>query len=256
MIYLTKERALFANDGKFIKSIDCPLASKLGRDISAANPERAFNCPECASKVMNLRFLTDDQAIAEVEADSNVCFFATPAASNVVHLSLPYDSEWRSANEYRVGLNEATGGKIPTINTARTIEEMNFAVENGFLVVPRKVDCQAGAKDSLSLYRNESTGLFSCIFDMRHSPYHAEASGLTRVFDFFTYSTDEAVSPVAGYVIPKDLAAGSRVFIEDVIEHLVQDYPQNSAVRMPSWWGTWTGEDVVLARFEQEVIFG
>jgi hypothetical protein len=76
------------------------------------------------------------------------------------------------------------------------------------------------------------------------------------VFPFFTYSKDKAEPPVAGYVIPKDIQPGSKVFIEDVIEHLVQEYPQGGAERMTSWWGKWTGVDIVLAKFEQDLILG
>lgn len=270
MIYLTSEQALFTNDGRFIKRIDCPLASKLARAVSQAEPEREFHCSACSSKVKNLRFLTDDQAIEAVQDDSDVCFFATKEANNVVHLLLPIDQNWRSENEYRVGIKNPYGEPWPTIRTARGIEEMNFAVRNGFRVIPRKLEATAGTKGSVALCEDTVTGLFSYLYDWRDgwpnedeesteqawSSEHAGRDRSKRVFDFFTYSRDQPVPPVAAYVVPRDLKPGTSVFLEDVIEHLVQTYPQESSERMPSWWGTWTGTDIVLEKFKEDLILG
>lgn len=282
MIYLTKERALFANDGRYIKHIECPLATKLARAMSKAEPEREFHCSECSSKVKNLHFLTDDQAIDAVLEDAEICFFATKEANNVVHLTFPIDEKWQGENEYRVGLKGGLSNDWPTVRTARGIGEMNFAIRNGFIVIPRKVGESAGTKESVALCQDSISGLFSYRNDSRWGWPNEEVTGYSadevlidnlepnrppadqnasrsttrRIFDFFSYSKDEPVPPVAGYVIPKDLKPGSKVFLEDVIEHLVQSYPQERAESLPSWWGTWTGNEIVLARFEQDLIFG
>ena len=282
MIFLTKEKALFASDGRFIKHIDCPMATKLARAVSAAAPDQEFHCSTCSNKVKNLLFFTDEQAIEAAQNDTEVCFFATKEATNVVHLSLPVNHEWRSENEYRAGIKKSPGEPWPTIRTARGIEEMNFAIRNGFTVVPRKVDSAAGAQDSIALNQDIATGYFFYLYDWRggwsdseevniasyaatsnsfpeshlSSNHDASVNQRKRIFNFFTYSKDESVPPVAGYVIPRGLLPGTRVFLEDVIEHLVQSYPQEGAERMPSWWGTWTGTDIVLAKFEQELILG
>jgi len=283
MIYLTKESALFADDGRFIKFINCPLASQLARTVSKAAPEQEFYCPNCSSKVKNLRFLTDDQAIDEVQQNADTCFFSTGEAANVVHLTLPRVDGWQAENEHLAGLPQGATKGWPIIRTARGIDEMNFAVRNGLTVIPRMVGTQAGATGRASLYQEVDTGLYSLIHDIRQqwiyseyadwkktaktndksfrtfllaNEYPEDLKEQRKVFNFFSFNEDELAPPVAGYIIPSDLKPGTKLFIEDVIEHRIQSYPQGQSERLPSWWGVWTGSDVVLADFKEAYVLG
>ena len=89
MIFVTDSQALYTDQGEFIKHVSCPLASRLARKISAAETEREFSCMHCQTKVKNLAYLTDQEALETAKTDNDVCFFATQAAKNVVHVTEP-----------------------------------------------------------------------------------------------------------------------------------------------------------------------
>ena len=50
-------------------------------------------------------------------------------------------------------------------------------------------------------------------------------------------------APVAAYLIPKDLAPGTRVFVPDVIEDIVESTHNGHGRRLPASFGIWDGKN-------------
>ncbi|UCU95239.1 hypothetical protein [Hydrogenophaga taeniospiralis] len=156
MIFVTDSLALYTDKGEFIKHVSCPLASRLAREISAAEVECEFNCMHCQTKVKNLAFLTDQEALDAAKADKDVCFFATPAAKNVVHVTEPITMHWLVQSWKQ--RKERTEPKRLVIRTARTRDEMNFAAANGFKLLFRRAGSGEGVRFQLAVNQNSKTG--------------------------------------------------------------------------------------------------
>ena len=244
MIYVTEDQDLYSDQGEFIKHVSCPLASRLARDVSAAAAEREFRCSQCNTRVKNLAYMNDQEALSAAKADTNVCFFATPDAKNVVHVTKPQPMHWLVTGKRR-GM-EPSGTETLVIHTARTPSAMNFAVANGFRLLFRRAGTDERVQHQLAVYRNTISGELVFTDDARCPPgYHAgTAADFTPVFDYFLYPPQGPAFPVAAYVVPADLVPGTQVFVEDSIEDLVCQMPQNTAERMSGWWAMWDGEDL------------
>lgn len=255
MIYVTRTRALFTNTGEFIKYVNCPLATRLARIVSAAESEREFKCSNCKTKVRNLAFLTDEQASLAVKEDASTCFFATASARNVVHVEEPQGMHWLVASWKRS--KERTEPQRRTLRTARTLDEMNFAVANGFKLVFRRTASGEGVHLQLAVFRHVETGQILMTDDARFRPGSWDGSNAYEsVLDYFQYQPPGPALPVAAYVIPPDLPAGEEVFLEDAIEDLICQMPQDTAERMSGWWAVWDGEDLKFLPHQTGGILG
>lgn len=239
MIYVASEKALYTDEGEFIKWIDCPLATKLARTVSAADTERSFQCSNCSSQVQNLRFLNDQQALAMAQEDPGVCFFATAQAQNVKRLSTRRPS---------MGVSHRNFQKSPVVRTARGLAEINFAAVNGFKLVFRQVPLPGEAIEQIALYRNERTGKYFTSND-RRGGFWSENDDVdsprdTLVMPYFFYPVIEQTYPLAAYVIGADIAPGTDVFVEDLIEDLISPGTQGTQGRLSGWYGHWDGKDI------------
>lgn len=239
MIYVASEKALYTDEGEFIKWIDCPLASSLAKKVSAADSDRSFKCPSCSSKVHNLRFLNDQQALDMAQDDPNVCFFATAQANNVKRLDAGRPSASANYGNFR---------KLPVVRTARGLAEINFAAVNGFKLIFRQVPLPGEAIELLALSHNQDTGKFFTMNDQRVTYWPEEddpdVPKTTVVLPFFHYPVIEQTNPLAAYVIPPDLEPGTDVFLEDLIEDLIRDGTQGTQERLKGWHARWDGTDV------------
>lgn len=256
MIFVTDSQALYSDQGEFIKHVSCPLASRLARKISAAETEREFNCMHCQTKIKNLAYLTDQEALDAAKADKDVCFFATQSAKNVVHVTEPVTMHWlvRSWTRHK----RKTEPERLVIHTARTLSEMNFAAANGFKLLFRRAGSGEGVRHQLAVYRDGRTGEVAYSDDRRFAPDWSEGptQSYEAIFKFFKYKPQRPVAPVAAYLIPKDLEPGTDVFVEDAIEDLICEMPQDTAERMSGWWAVWTGEDLNFIPHQSGGILG
>lgn len=256
MIYITKTQRLYTDDGKFIKEVNCPLSSQLARTVSAAEPDRTFRCMHCSTEVKNLAYLSDEEAHEATRQNADVCFFATSAAKNVVHIS---DPTYRFYLRHPL-IREKLSGDAPTplVRTARTIEEMNFAAANGYRVLVRRTGSGQDLRTAVGVYRDNRSGALHLCGDYRiasainwqssnDNPARRTEVKEEFVLPMFSYCPQGPDSPVAAYLIPLELPANTEVFVEDIIEDVVKDYPQGSRVRAAYCFATWTGDDLILS---------
>lgn len=256
MIYVTDSQALYTDQGELIKYVNCPLATRLAREISAVETEREFNCMHCQTKVKNLAYFTDQEALETAEADKDVCFFATQAAKNVVHVTEPVTMHLLV--QIRMRQKRKTEPERVIIRTARTRSEMNFAAANGFKLLFRRVGSGDGVRDQLAVYQDVRTGEVVYSNDRRFAPgcMDGPEKSYESVFKFFQYQPQGPVSPVAAYLIPNDLEPDTEVFVEDAIEDLICEMPQDTAERMSGWWAIWSGEDLNFIPHESGGMLG
>jgi hypothetical protein len=258
MIYVTDSHSLYTDQGEFIKQVHCPLATRLARAVSVAEGAREFNCTHCKTKVKNLAFLSDEEALKAAANDKDVCFFATTSASNVVHVTEPRHMHWLVRDWIQYKRKQNSDLCWPVIRTARTGDEMNFAVANGYKMLFRKVESYEAVRLQLAVYQNNVSGFLIFTNDARYPPGNEYGKEPTHrpVFDYFMYSPPAPALPVAAYVIPPDLPVGTEVFVEDAIEHLICEMPQDTAERMSGWWAVWDGEDLKFLPHQTGGILG
>lgn len=265
MIYITEARQLYTDEGKFIKDVRCPLATGLARTVSAAEPERSFRCMHCKTEVKNLAYLSDEQALEAAQQNPEVCFFATQAAKNVVHISKPKPFVILRDPELREKVKGPS--PIPVVRTARTLEEMNFAAANGFRLLFRQSGSGKDLRSSMGVYRDRETGELQLCNDYRiaavinwssseDNPMRQENAREEFVLPMFSFCPQGPASPIAAYLLPPGLPDNTEVFVEDIIEDFVKAYPQGSRGRTGYWFATWTGEDLVFEPEEEEFMLG
>ena len=137
---------------------------------------------------------------------------------------------------------EETPPQLPVIKTARDLDAINQAVKDGFIPIVRKVEPDPKIRSKYSLVRNRVTGEFELIGDFRWPD-----SDCDTVIDFTFYYPYHFKSPFAAYLVPKDLAPGTRVLLEDLIEDLVgATWNQGDVYRLESCQAIWDGKDMVI----------
>jgi hypothetical protein len=237
MIFDQLTNALYADDGVFLKTVHCPRsirAEQLAR-FSSDTPDRF--CNYCKKTVRCIDDLTDKDVQSDLAKDESLCVFATPKAQNIVFLQ-PIGSK----PEKRSGL--------PVVQTMRSLEAMADAQASGFNLVFKSTGNESAfGERKYLLYQHKSTGRLWWSGDYRDSIPPSEnlnvsdTSDWVLVRDWFFVRPDRPF-PIAAYAVPKDIKLGTRVYLEDLIEDVLQlIWNQGDSVRLVSTEATWNGVD-------------
>lgn len=137
------------------------------------------------------------------------------------------------------------------IKTARDIDSINKAVEEGFNPLFRKVEPSQEIQSKYGIFREKKTGEFHVFGDFRaigrRQEEYEEIIGWTF---YYPYNFE---SPFAAYLIPKDIIIGERVMIEDVIEDYVHlKWNQGDVYRLERCEAIWDGNNLKLQYNEDE----
>jgi hypothetical protein len=84
-------RALYADDGTFIKTLSCPLA-KAWDQLTPAPGSAHCRCDACERSVLDTATLSDADVLAAVRADASTCLSVSAAQENV---TLIWPTIWR-----------------------------------------------------------------------------------------------------------------------------------------------------------------
>lgn len=148
-------------------------------------------------------------------------------------------------------INNNPGG-LRIVKTARTQESINSAARQGFRPLVKPVVPSARIKSKYSVLQDKDTGEITVINDFRSGTIKADGSRLTTVIGFKFYYPHQFESPFAAYLIPPDIQAGERVFLEDLIEDIVAGrWNQGDTFRLQACEAIWDGNDMVL-QFEEK----
>ncbi|MFN4360918.1 MAG: hypothetical protein ACK4F4_09380 [Hylemonella sp.] len=233
MIYDLMSGALYGDDGSFLKTVYCPMTIRLEdlRQLAPDSPDR--KCLSCGDTVHSLDNLLEAEVKQLIEDKPDACVFATRAAKNVVFL-------------HRGPLNPAAPEGQVRIKTARNLEAMSDAQKRGFTLVFKDTGVtNEFGEFKFMLWQNVATGELEWTGDFRGGPIRG--SGEWKVIRKFTNVRTDRPFPLAAYLIPEGLPAGSRVFIEDLIQDVpVEFWNQGDANRLLSSSGTWNGEDIEI----------
>lgn len=224
MIYDQATETLYGNDGVFIRKVHCPLALR-PLDLKPTTTEDR-SCSACNKTIRNINEMTDAQVRAAGDDDAQLCVFATSAAKNIVFLQ-----PW--------GLSKENRNARPVIQTLRSLEAMQAAQKQGFLLEFITVgNPYPFGRHKFIVYQHTNTGALWWTQDSRtHFPKAEEGWKLVR--DWFFVRPDRPF-PLAAYAIPKDLQEGAIVFVSDVIVDLqCERSSQGEAERLRSSEACW-----------------
>ncbi|MCA9784567.1 MAG: hypothetical protein KC518_13365 [Candidatus Cloacimonetes bacterium] len=125
-----------------------------------------------------------------------------------------------------------------TIRTARTLEEINAAARMGLKPLVKPVQPSGQIHRMVAVFQDPDTGEIDLSGDLR-------GPGRGRmVLDYTLYYPYHFPNPFAAYLVPKDLAIGEEVWLEDLIEDLVAVWGnQGYQPRLPAAPAIWNGTD-------------
>jgi hypothetical protein len=128
---------------------------------------------------------------------------------------------------------------LRVIKTARDEESINQGVKKGFKPLIKKVEPSKEIQSKFSVAQNRKTGEITVIGDYRSGLRDDEYEMVIGWTYYYPYNFK---SPFAAYLIPKDIAIGERVFIEDLIEDYVgASWNQGDRYRLESCEAIWNG---------------
>lgn len=133
---------------------------------------------------------------------------------------------------------------LRTIKTARTLEAINNAAQNGFWPLVKPVIPSPEIKSKFAVLQNKNTGTVEVIADFRADH---QTGSLEKVIDFTFYYPHQFPSPYAAYLIPDDLKKGESVWLEDLIEDVIgHSWNQGDTYRLPSCEAVWNGNEFII----------
>lgn len=241
MIFDPKTNALYADDGELLKYVHCPLALRI-RELERLvghSPDRF--CNHCSRTIRNADDMTDaDMRQAVRQEGEELCVFATPEARHIVVLQ-------PQAIGY---VNSNTEGR-PLIRTARTLEAMIDGFRSGLRPLVKQAGPTSKIGPKLKIWQRRHTGELWVTGDYRSDYPGSQEEGdagacWDLVADWFQYRPDWPF-PYAAYLVPRGIALGAKVYLEDLIEDVpVEVWNQGDSQRLLSANATWVGDEFEL----------
>lgn len=140
----------------------------------------------------------------------------------------------------RFSKRNPNGYKI--IKTERDLKAINQGVKNGFSPLLKRVRPSDKIAWKYAVIQNKITGEIEQIGDFRADGYnHPDFKVLINWTYYYPHSFP---LPYAAYLVPADIEAGEKVWIDDLIEDLVGgQWNQGNVYRLESAEATWDGKD-------------
>lgn len=128
------------------------------------------------------------------------------------------------------------------IRTARDKKTINEAVKDKFFPLIKKVQPSKKIARKYAVLQNKITGEIQELGDYRDSNYsHPD---FEVIIGWTYYYPHHSSSPYAAYLVPADIKAGEKVWIEDLIEDLVGGvWNQGDVYRLESAEAIWDGKE-------------
>jgi hypothetical protein len=207
-IYEEKTSRLYAPDGTYLKTLSCPKAIDWNQLIMDDPLDRSRGCDQCGERVLNLDAMPAEDVLAVFDATSTHSFRPCVAASRNSDKVIFLKDETKPSHS-------SIKDDLPLIHTARTYEDINRAASAGFWPDVRWIeykDSTFGTK--LCIGQDPVTGKIDSSGDFRSMPKNA-------LFPFMQFYPYYQSTPIAAYLIPKELPDGTEVIVADPIEEIV-----------------------------------
>jgi hypothetical protein len=222
-IFDSATRILYEPDGTFLKKVYCPYTLPNELTISFDQKNQYGTCSHCKDVILNIDALDAREIIDGVRDNLNACVHGSADSERVIFLdgrtkNLEADEPVKQGDPLR-------------IETARTIEDMNRAVDRGFWPDVRLVTFDIELIQSkFSVGQDQKSGKVAITGDYRYPFPRALPSASTRsdaeentwveVIPFTHHYRHYQNLPVAAYLIPNGLSDGTRLIVSDPIEDI------------------------------------
>jgi len=258
-IYNEKTSALYGPDGTFLKKVFCPKALSWNQLVVEDAADRWRGCEQCEQKVVNLDVANPAEVIAACSNSwPDVCVHASENSGRVIFLkdsSAPPKASETRTNEHG----------LTVIHTARSLEDINRAVGLGYWPDVRIVQYDSEhIRSKISIDQHQASGLIRASEDYRSEIGGFDAFSSDRIgstlnwaaaipfTNFYQYYQE---SPIAAYLIPKNLPDGTSVLVVDPIEDIVgSTWNQGDSYRATNVPGYILNHRVILDRDKVKVI--
>lgn len=235
MKYIVENSMLYADDGEFIKHLDCPINKRWDNLAPLKNDYLRRHCNECHKDVINISMFTDDQVKAIVMVEPDVCFYVR---SGAYHIEFVGESSHQRNN--LCVQDEGMYRDCRVVRTVRDIKAIN-SVNNDpdYFAIVQHVEENDEISSKATIRKNKRTGEIEFGgADYRNIDFENE---------IFWYHPRKYASPIAAYVVPYDIKKGERVFVPDVIQEYVGDrWNQGDTYKLKSSYAVWNGYDLYV----------
>lgn len=254
-VYDEKTSSLYAPDGTFLKRIYCPKAMDWNQLQVRDGEDRWRGCDQCQESVINLDQVDLDFALDRVsDRESLAC----------VHLSFNSDRViiLRDARAVPPIDKERLSQSVPIIRTAWSIADINRAVGMGYWPDVRLVQPDTeNIRGQIAIDQHLASGKIRAVTDRRRTTKRVNSVPSARheqseiheheawreVLPFNTYYPSYRSSPIAAYLIPRELPDGAQVIAAEPIEDIVGfEWNQGVAFRADNVFGRVRDKRVVL----------
>lgn len=248
-VYDEKTSSLYSPDGEFIKDVFCPKALNWNQLIASDLLDRSRGCQQCGDEVINLDVMSVDEAMTRFAKSRLTCAYASSDSPNVAFLKDWNSPELRKSKIDRISwANTHPIPDLPRISTARTYADIQRAASIGFwpdVHVIRHKDKEI--QEKVGLFQKISTGEVQIVGDFRSLMEIENNPEWQEVMPVSFYYKNYHNTPFAAYLIPKDLADGSEVFIPDPIEDILgSTWNQGDRYRAANVIGTVINKKIVI----------
>ena len=142
---------------------------------------------------------------------------------------------------------------LRVIETARSKKNINEAAKNGYRLIIKKVEASSQIRSKYSVVQHKKTGEIE-VFKETHDRLDFDTYlDYKIIIDWTFYYPYNFESPFAAYLIPPDLKKGQLVFVEDVIEDIVESiWNQGDAYRLDCCEAIWNGNELLIQNEPEE----
>lgn len=168
-----------------------------------------------------------------------------------------YDELLRKEKNILMSSDDQPIKPLRIIKTARSLESINKAIEDGYKPLIKKVEPSDKIQIMFMLVRNKKTGRIEQISDKRDL-WDPEFKNREKIIDESYYYPYNFKSPFAAYLVPASIKKGERVVLEDLIEDYIGESWQGNAYRLASCEAIWDGKsfEIDYASAGSGVVFG
>lgn len=142
-------------------------------------------------------------------------------------------------------------GRLRVIHTARNLEAINHAVEEGFFPLIKELKPSDRLFSTYCVFRNRKTNKIETAeaeqgYVQYGERYQYSPSEWEMVISYSKYYPYNFPSPFAAYLIPPDIYIGERVIIADLIEDYYGGSFWSHNIRLETLEAIWDGSDLVV----------
>lgn len=243
MRYLVDARVLMGEKHDPLKHLDCPLLKRwdelqiidIGKQSAPDPHPLKRHCSSCDKDVIDITHFDESQVRALLQLDPDACIHADSSSEHIEFIDYGNEKDDHRSSSFEYGC-QGSRLDVPIVRTARSISGINHAAAEGFWPLIKPATPSPEIRNKLLVFQC-SDGSVLMGGDFRSSVYN----------EVYWYNPYQPQIPFAAYLIPTGLAAGTRVFLPDLIEDIIgSSSNQGDNYRRRSGYATWNGEDLEI----------